>query len=204
MYAVFLDIEATGLDPKIHSAIDIAFCIVDITENRILAKYQSLLAISKEEWNKSDPRSLLINGYTWELIQHGKSLEAVREEIIQLLAQHDFTRGKAVFICQNPAFDRAFFTHIVDIYTQENLVWPYHWLDLASMYWAFLVKDFQARGIPFPTTLSLSKNDIAAHYHLPAEREPHRAMQGVEHLMQCYEMVLNVSFQEQTIREIIS
>lgn len=196
MQAVFLDIETTGLDPKIHSAIDIAFCIVDVSENRILSSYQSLIKIDKDQWDRSDPRSISFNGYTWEDTLRGKPLHIIKQDIIQLLTRYNFSRHKSVFICQNPAFDRAFFTQIIDIYTQESLSWPYHWLDLASMYWAFLIKDYQSHEMLLPETLSLSKNDIASHYGLPPEKEPHKAMQGVEHLMVCYEAVLGVKFNQ--------
>jgi DNA polymerase-3 subunit epsilon/oligoribonuclease len=192
MLAIFLDIETTGLDPYRHHAIDIGLKIVDVSTGETEAVYQSVLKIPPDAWEKRDLSSMAINGFTWEMVIQGKDPKVVREEIIQLFTQKGIERGKAVFICQNPAFDRAFFAQIIDIYTQERLNWPYHWLDLASMYWAHLAFESRERGTPFPKTLNLSKNEIAKIYHLPVEEMPHRAINGVNHLILCYKAVVGL------------
>ncbi|MBA3958385.1 MAG: 3'-5' exonuclease [Parachlamydiaceae bacterium] len=193
MRAIFLDIETTGLDPTKHRAIDVACQIIDIPSNQLKGIYQSLIQISKEDWEKTDPSSIKVNGYTWGLISKGKPIQEVRDEIIILFESLLIKRGEAVFICQNPSFDRGFFSQIIDVYTQESLNWPYHWLDLASMYWTMLhvknretLKDIKEGN--------LSKNAIAASCGLPPETEPHRAINGVTHLMQCYQSVLDTKF----------
>ena len=89
-------------------------------------------------------------------------------------------RGDAAFICQNPSFDRAFFCQLIDSDKQELLNWPYHWLDLASMYWATSLK--QGR-LPWET--GFSKDRIAAVYQIGPEKKPHRAINGVDHLLSC-------------------
>ncbi len=194
MRAIFLDIETTGLDASKHRPIDIALTIVDITTGRYLASYQSILKIAPEAWALRDPISIDINGFTWEQICTGKETAIVCKEIIALFTEHGIQRGKAVFICQNPAFDRGFFNLIIEVYTQELLNWPYHWLDLASMYWALLVEKSNREGVAFPEQITISKNEIAKKYNLPPEMSPHRAIKGVEHLIQCYEAVLGVTF----------
>lgn len=190
MLAIFLDMETTGLDPKRHCAIDVAFKIVDVSTGELKGAFQSVIKQPLSEWDKRDPASILINGYTWEEVCLGKEPQLVSEEIIHLFQFFDIQRGKAVFICQNPAFDRGFFSQLVDVYTQERLNWPYHWLDLASMYWAMTVQKRKSAGQSMPDTMNLSKNSIAAEYHMPKEVDPHRAMNGVDHLMRCYEAVL--------------
>ncbi len=75
-------------------------------------------------------------------------------------------------------FDRAFFIQLVHVELQRAMHWPYHWLDLASMYFA-LYPDIKKEA-------DLSKNQIAKALNLPVEREPHRAMNGVNHLMECF------------------
>lgn len=198
MFAIFLDLETTGLDPKKHRVIDIGMVCVDITNSQICAKYQSLIAIESMEWEKSDPNSLAINGYSWEELQGGRPVGLIADEIEALFARQGIIRGKAVFICQNPSFDRAFFTQIVDTYRQEELRWPYHWLDLASMFWALEVKRLQQLGEPMAQTLSLSKNEIAGRYGLAPEPAVHRAMNGVVHLLETYQKLLNIFFIEKT------
>jgi DNA polymerase-3 subunit epsilon/oligoribonuclease len=194
MQAIFLDIETTGLDAMQHRAIDVAFKVVNLTTGYYEGSYQSLISISPEAWRQSDPASMKINGYTWEQVAQGKAPTEVRQEIITLLTELKIERGKAVFICQNPSFDRGFFMQLVDVYTQERLHWPYHWLDFASMYWALLTAQAVNSGTPFPLSLNLSKNEIAKTFNLPEEAVPHRAMQGVEHLIRCYQAVFGVIF----------
>lgn len=186
MQAIFLDIEATGLDPFRHSPIDIALKVIDLNEALEKGAYQSIIKISKEHWDKRDLASMEVNGYLWEEILKGNEIEKVREEIITLFIQLNIHRGKSVFICQNPAFDRAFFSHIIEIYIQEKLNWPYHWLDFASMYWALLTQ----KVTQFPETINLSKNEIARQYQILPEAFPHKAINGVDHLIECYKIVV--------------
>lgn len=195
MRAVFLDLETTGLDPKSHCVIDIAFKIVDISSGQTLAQYQSIVKQNEKAWSTHDPMSLQINGYTWELVQTGKDPSLIEQEVIDLFKAHEIVRGKSIFICQNPAFDRIFLSHLIPIVKQEQLLWPYHWLDLASMYWALMVKKYAELHIPFPEAISLSKNEIAKYYNLPPEAHPHLAINGVDHLIECYQAVLNVKFE---------
>jgi DNA polymerase-3 subunit epsilon/oligoribonuclease len=194
MRAVFLDLETTGLDPKIHVVIDAAFKIVDINSGRILDQYQAVIKQDDASWKRHDPVSLQINGYTWELIQTGKDPAVVTQEIIEIFKHHEIVRGNSIFICQNPAFDRIFLSQLVPIHEQEKLLWPYHWLDLASMYWALTVKRHVEEQRSLPETMTLSKNEIAKCYHLPPEEHPHLAINGVDHLMDCYQAVLGVKF----------
>lgn len=125
--------------------------------------------------------------YIWE------KKVSVAEEVIKIFKDVGIARGKSVFICQNPSFDRPFFAHIIDPYTQEKLFWPYHWLDLASMYWMYVVKKNEALSLPIPAQVKLSKDAIAQSFNLPEESRPHRAMQGVRHLLLCYRTLVGFS-----------
>ncbi len=193
MLAIFLDIETTGLDPLQHSPIEIAFRVVDMTRLQSLSTYSTIIKHPIEVWNKRDPSSIAINGFRWEQIQQGTPLPEVQEHILKIFSNFKIERGKAVFICQNPSFDRSFFAQIVPVYTQEKLHWPYHWLDLASMFWTVQVQTMHKTQVPFPESINLSKNSIAKAYNLPIESIPHSAMKGVDHLIKCYEAVLGVT-----------
>lgn len=190
MLGIFLDIETTGLNAAKHAPIDIAFKVLDLSTGELKGSYQSIVKQTEEVWQKRDPSSIVINGFTWEEVASGKEPSEVNKEIIAILTQLQIQRGNAVFICQNPAFDRGFFNQIIDVYVQELLNWPYHWLDLASMYWTVCVIAAKREGRPLPEKMSLSKNDIAKVYQLPPEQDPHRAIRGVEHLIECYKAVL--------------
>lgn len=191
MLAIFLDTETTGLDPFKHDVIDIALKIIDLCSGKEVASYQSLIKLSLQKWEKRDPGSMLINGYSWDQISTGKDLLLVGEEIKELFSKFPIERGRAFFVCQNPGFDRAFFGQMVDFYTQDKLNWPYHWLDLASMYWFYVSAQCKKDGIPLPDKINLSKNCIAEAFGILPESEPHQAMNGVNHLISCYFALLN-------------
>lgn len=193
MLGIFLDTETTGLHFNRHCPIDIAFKVMDLQSGKILGAYQSLVKPSQEKWEQRDPISMGINGLTWEEVAKGTDSDTVGKEVISFFSGMQIQRTNAVFICQNPSFDRAFFNQLVDVYVQELLNWPYHWLDLASMYWMARTRQAKETGIPLPDKLSFSKDEIAKYYQLPTESSPHRAQAGVDHLILCYQAVMNAT-----------
>jgi DNA polymerase-3 subunit epsilon/oligoribonuclease len=184
MLGLFLDIETTGLDPSCHVPIDIAIIALDLNLEEKLATYQTVICQPLDAWQKSDPESLKINGYTFDAISQGKRVLEVKKEIIALFQDLGVQKNKSFFICQNPAFDRGFFNQIIPVYEQQALGWPYHWLDLASMYW-------MTKEPPYPEQINLSKNAIASHFQIEKETVPHRAIGGASHLLTCYLSVKN-------------
>lgn len=186
MLGIFLDTETNGLNPLIHRIIDIAVKIVDVETGTVFADYQAIVFQPKEIWHKSDPASLAVNGYNYDIISQGKNEKVVATEILELFEKNNLRRKEAVFICQNPSFDRPFFSQLIPPEKQEQLLWPYHWLDLASMYWAILMRT--KSGLPWKT--GLSKDAIAAFFSLPKEIKPHQAKNGVDHLLLCYAKII--------------
>ena len=186
MRAVFLDTETSGLDPFVHRPLEIACVIVDLYTGERIFSYETLLNVILKEKENVDPKSLSYTGITKNDLLTGVFLEKAAADLERIFFQNEIVRDKAVFICQNPSFDRPFFSQIISVARQEELLFPYHWLDLASMYWAkILMKKNE-----FPHTCTLSKDAIAAQYGLPKESMPHRAKNGVEHLLLCYEKVV--------------
>lgn len=186
MLGIFLDSETNGLNVQRHHIIEIAYKIIDIQTGALIEAFSTPLFVTDEEWAKSDPASLKVNGFTFEELQKGMQREEAADTIQRSFARCGIERGKAVFICQNPSFDRAFFSQLVDADTQEKLNWPYHWLDLASMYWAKCLQEETVK----PWETGISKNKIAEALGLPLEADPHKAMNGVDHLLLCYEKVI--------------
>ena len=186
MKGIFLDLECTGLDFYKHTVLELAFKVLDLQSGECLAEYSQLIKPTKVQWENADSKSLQVNGLKdYQSFVGAKDIEQVGGEVIEVLEGVGTKRSEAVFICQNPSFDRPFFAHVVDVYTQERLHWPYHWLDLASMHWAIGIQN--NTGIHLK---NLSKDAIAKAYDLPKESSPHRAMQGVEHLIMCYEQIM--------------
>ena len=190
MLGIFLDTETNGLDPYRHVIIEVAFKIVDMQTGAILQSYQSLVRQEKELWEKSDPESLGVNGFSFEELQNGKPSEDVEKEIKELFFKHKIKRGSSVFICQNPSFDRVFFSQLINTNAQESLLWPYHWLDLASMYWAISLTKGKADPKCLPWHTGINKDAIAKICGLAPETKPHRAANGVDHLLACYTALL--------------
>lgn len=188
MIGIFLDTEANGLDWRVHQMIELSFILVDLKTGKQLFSYSSLIQIDKNDWKNSSPISLAFTGISWESLQKGKEKSVVKKEMLEIFAKAGISRKTAVFIGQNPSFDRIFLSSLVSINEQEALNWPYIWLDLASMFFA---KESTAQNID---SIELSKDKIAKFYHLPPEEKPHRALRGVEHLIACYEKV--VGFKE--------
>ncbi len=190
MLGIFLDTEANGLNSKKHKLIEIAFRIIDLESGEQKELYESVVFQSFDDWQNSDLNSLQINGFTWDEVSYGKRSETVAEEISAIFSKYDIQRGQAVFVCQNPSFDRAFFAQIIDPDIQERLLWPYHWLDLASMYWSESIRRGKKNQELYPWATGFSKDKIANIYKLAPEEKPHRAMNGVHHLVLCYEAVV--------------
>ena len=190
MLGIFLDSETNGLNAKKHRILEIAFKILDMSSGEVLDQFQSLIKIDVADFEKSDPQSLKINGFNWKEIEDAPSPASIAEQIQASFVRNKIVRGEAVFICQNPSFDRAFFSQLIDSDIQEKLQWPYHWLDLASMYWAEMMRKAKDGGGKFPWETGCSKDKIAAALHLPKEDTPHRAMNGVNHLLLCYRAIV--------------
>lgn len=186
MLGIFLDSETNGLNIQKHRIIEIAYKIIDLETGKLIDAFETPLFVSFEEWKNSDPLSLKVTGVTWKDLEDGMKMDKVAHSIKNSFKRCGIERGKAVFICQNPSFDRPFFSQIVDADTQEKLRWPYHWLDLASMYWMKYIRDH----LEIPLEAAISKNEIAKSLGLPPESNPHKAMNGVNHLLLCYEAIV--------------
>lgn len=183
MLGIFLDIETNGLDPFLHIPLELAFTIVNLKTGERLADYEAVLHSEENEWQGFDSNSLLVNGFTKSDLASGKAKEEIRRDIRELFLKHEIRRGRAFFICQNPSFDRPFFGKFISPYEQEKLFWPYHWFDLASMFWVLMLAKKQESE---EWGLQVSKDAIAVSLGLEKEAWPHRAMNGVNHLLACY------------------
>ncbi len=186
MRAIFLDTETGGLDSTRHPLLEIAFVIVDLLTHQTLATYSSLVKPLEIDWIKCDKEALKINGFKHSEFSEAPPLDVVKTQILEIFENLNIHRKNSVFICQNPSFDRAFFAKIIPTPIQEAHKWPYHWLDLASMYWAIKLKKGQK-----PWDNGLSKDKIALDLGLGCEKAPHRAMRGVEHLKECFDKLFS-------------
>lgn len=189
LLGIFLDTETNGLNFRKHRILDIAFKIIDLNTKEILASFNTVICQPDDIWNSSDKASLAVNGFKKEDLFSGVSEKEAADKIKDIFKKQEISRKTAVFICQNPSFDRSFFSQLIPPEEQEKLFWPYHWLDLASMFFAMYWHEKRA----FPLNIGLSKDKIAAYYGLPPEGNPHKALAGVNHLIDCYFAVMKTS-----------
>ncbi len=56
--------------------------------------------------------------------------------------------------------------------------------------WVFISSLLPTPARPDAETMNLSKDQIAEYFGISAEEKPHRAMNGVEHLIKCYRAVV--------------
>ena len=194
MKCIFLDIETSGLDWDINLPLEIGLCIYDLHSMVCICEYSSFIYYSERQWVLgSDQKALEINGITYEEVSKGKTHNEVCEDLTELFLSHEIHKTNAVFICQNPSFDRGFFPKIMPVETQHELELPYHWLDLASMYWALRIDPKkEVNGHNLPKIIPLSKDAIASYLGIPSEEKPHRALNGVHHLISCYRQLFKV------------
>ena len=191
MRGIFLDIETNGLDNDIHSPLEVCVNIYELHNMTCIAEYSSLDNCSERQWvMQSDPKALLINWITFEEVKDAKMHNEVCEDLAELFLTHEIDKTNSVFICQNPSFDRGFFNQIMPIEIQQELELPYHWLDLASMFWSRIVDT--NRDHIMETPIPLSKDSIAEYLSIPKEEKPHRALNGVRHLISCYRQLFSV------------
>ena len=188
MKGIFLDIETNGLDPYIHSPLEICVVICDLLNMNRITEYTSLINCSEKNWIlKSDPKALRINGITTKEVFNAKTTDQVCDELKKIFIENKIDKTNSIFICQNPSFDRAFFDQIMSVEIQQQLELPYHWLDLASMFFTINFPKYNYLSSHY----TLCKDFIGITLGIPPEETPHRATGGVNHLISCYSGLLD-------------
>ncbi len=198
MLGIFLDTETNGLDPQKHRVLEIAFKLIDLYTGEEKESYDTLVKVSEKQWEQSDPESLDVCQISFSQTNTGNELSHIQKSVREIFLRYNLLRGKAVFICQNPSFDRVFFAQIMPIIDQETLKIPYHWLDLASMFWGKTMEKSKTQLTPFPWEIGFSKDKIAHFFSIEKEQRPHRAINGVNHLIACYKAVCGFPNQPHT------
>ncbi|MCB1136714.1 MAG: 3'-5' exonuclease, partial [Chlamydiia bacterium] len=183
---IFLDTETTGLCPTRHRTLELAMKIIDLATGEVKCSYHSVVHQPREVWEQSDPGALQVNGFDPSMVEEGSSEADVARDITRIFRELAISNRNAFFICQNPAHDRNFFGQLVAEEQQKERKWPYHWLDFVSMNWALAMRG----GSGWDAYTPLSKDCIADRLGLPREQRPHRAMNGVEHLIELYQKVV--------------
>jgi DNA polymerase III epsilon subunit-like protein len=145
---VFVDTETTGLDPRTHELLEIAF--IRVSQDWQSGESPKFTVL--EEWSRkvfpenlktADPMSLRVNGYTL----HGWK-DAVN--IADALKEFSEKTAGAIMVAHNVAFDAGFLDTYFSKFGIRNKM-HYHRLDTVSMAYAKL------HGIPEVTRFSLAE-----------------------------------------------
>lgn len=169
--------ETTGLDPAKDVPLEMAIVILNADDLSQIYSVEYLIKQNDAVLDKLGDIGTKVHGID------RRDLSDAYNPYQVFLAVHDaftfmkISKENAVFVCQNPSFDRQFFNQIFPEEYRIAEGWPYHWLDLASMFW---IKE------QLPEYMLLSKDNIAWRLGIEAEAKPHKAMQGVKHLIKCY------------------
>ena len=203
-FLIFLDTETSGLNPETSHILEIALVIINELNGEIKGQFQASLRLPDADydywkdrvdlWTQACSASLKINGWSWEKMENqGIAPRTVAKRIVDLLKTSGIKPENSRFYCQNPSFDRGFFNRLIPDEEKKDL--PYLWLDLASADHAFQMQQIKALGTP-KKHLNFSKDAIAQRHGLPPEAKPHGAMNGVLHLIDCYEKVVGFPFKK--------
>lgn len=167
---IILDIEASGVDEIKHSILSIGALDFDHPENQF---YEECRA-----WDGAhiDDEALAVNGFTRDqAVDPNKQTD---EDLIKHFIEWSKGVSDRTFAGQNPSFDRDFLHRAADRY---HLEWPFAFrtIDLHSVCYTHMVK----RGIVPPVAENrsdLNSDKIMQYVGIPAESEPHNALNGAK------------------------
>jgi DNA polymerase III epsilon subunit-like protein len=180
MDLVFVDTETTGLDPRKHELLEIAF--VRVQQDWSISGAPVFTIV--EEWSakvlpeniqSADPASLRVNGYTvtaWN--------GAVRiQDALKIFS--DKTEG-AIMVAHNVAFDASFLDTAFSTYGVPNKM-HYHRLDTVSMAYAKL------NSAPEVTRYSLA--ELCKHFGIVNENA-HSALADTRACFELFERLMKI------------
>ncbi len=124
---VFLDVETTGLDPKIHEILEIA--VVDLHGNILLDTKVKPVNIET-----ASEGALKVNAYNEADWAKAPTFDDIKDEVMEVL-KHKIVVG------QNPQFDRSFVIEALDRAGVEKSYKKIrrHMIDTTTLAWEHLV-----------------------------------------------------------------
>jgi DNA polymerase III epsilon subunit family exonuclease len=169
---VFVDIEATGMNPLRHEIIEIG-CVLTTSELEILEEFE--IKIKPDHIETADPVSLKVNQY------HEKDWEGAMSilEGLQLFLKKV---KNAIMVGHNVAFDAGFLEYNFYKLGLTNTM-HYHKLDTVSMAWAKLHSD--------PNLDHFSLHELSTRFGIKNERA-HSALPDARTTYELYKKLLSL------------
>lgn len=154
-----IDLETTGLNPKVHEIIEVGMVIVEQPALNIIETYEA--KVKPLNIKTATPEALAINGYNEEEWRNALEIKEVLNQIVN--------KTQGCIICNhNVSFDWSFLLEGFDKYGITHK-FDYHMFDIASMIWLKL----SATDLP-----KLNLNGTAQYLGIAPEPTTHRALNG--------------------------
>jgi DNA polymerase III epsilon subunit-like protein len=172
---VFIDIETSGLSPGEGVIFSIGLALSTGPEIEVI------IAPTKEEFDRSSPKALEVNGMTWEyLSKHGIPLNEAIKKALGWLVEKGVNSEDWVFMAQNAKFDKKFMNHFMGEYMYSFYGLPETWIDFIPLY----KKYGRLLGLNIRYQ---NQTHIAKQLDVPPEPEVHLALEGARSLKRNYE-----------------
>jgi len=162
-----VDLETTGLDPRICEIIEMAVIVFDADSLEEIERYET--KVLPEHIETASQKALLINGYSEK---DWKGAVSLRDAMKELAIRVDGTQ----LLAQNVVFDYGFL-EAAEHETEIKLNFMRPCLDLPSIAWGI---------IPHEKVQSWSLKTLCAYLRVPPEDSVHRAMGGAQAAFNCY------------------
>ena len=124
---VFLDVETTGLDPKVHEIVEISVVALD---GHVLLDTK----VKPVNIEVASPRALEVNGYNEADWAGAPTFDEVKDDVMAALKHK-------IIVAQNPTFDRGFVIEALDRCGVEKAYRKVrrHVIDTTTLAWEHLV-----------------------------------------------------------------
>jgi DNA polymerase III epsilon subunit-like protein len=171
----FIDVETTGAIFGFHEIIEVG--AVRMSPDFTVCRGEMTFKLLPRHPERLTADAQRVNGY---------SLSAWRDAVVDPRKKWDefasFAAG-SIPVCHNPSFDRAFVTLGALEYGVSDLRMDHHWIGTESLGWPLVysgrIKEFSLNG--FCRILGI-----------PAEPEPHKAMEGARTCLMVYRGLMRV------------
>lgn len=168
-----VDLETSGLNPKIHEILEIGMVLVNQKTLEVIDTLD--VKVKPEHIETASPRALAVNGYSEE---EWKDAVPLRQAMISLT-----TKAKnAIFCGQNVHFDIAFVKEAFEKTGVQNLL-DYHCVDLFTMSW-FIFRNSKLDYFNLKA--------VTEYLKMESEPEPHCAFNGAMNAFEVYKRLINM------------
>lgn len=158
---LFVDLEFTGLDPRINEIVEVGAILVDGKTLEVKKEYEA--KVKPLHIENADPVSLQINGYKKENWKQAKSIKTVLRDLNKM-APHGVIAG------WNVTYDWMF---LEMAYRNNNIkpAFDYHKLDVLAIAYAYALKNPEIREVKLSA--------LVEHFKIQ-RKEIHRAFADIK------------------------